>query len=74
LPYPASYSDCREYVGESTIRFDDPDAAAGAAAAAEHNGVEQALDLRPMGDGVFIFRERGNLVLDRTFHSEWETH
>lgn len=26
------YSDCREYVGESTIRFDDPDAAPGAAA------------------------------------------
>jgi hypothetical protein len=26
------YSDCREYVGESTIRFDDADTAAGAAA------------------------------------------
>jgi hypothetical protein len=27
------YSDCREYVGESTIRFDDPDAAPGTNAA-----------------------------------------
>jgi len=57
----------------------------------EHNGVEKALDLRPMDDGnrarrntiltekrppgagVFIFPQRGNLVLDRKFHSEWET-
>ena len=27
------YSDCREYVGESTIRFDDVDAESGPAAA-----------------------------------------
>jgi hypothetical protein len=57
----------------------------------EHNGVEQTLDLMPMDDGdrarrntiltekrppgagLFIFRERGKLVLDRNFHSEWET-
>jgi len=39
----------------------------------EHNGVEQALDLRPLGGGVFTFRQPGNLVLDRKFHSEWET-
>jgi len=28
---------------------------------------------RPAGGGVFIFAQAGNLVLDRTFHSEWET-
>ena len=28
---------------------------------------------RPPGTGVFIFPERGNLVLDQKFHSEWET-
>jgi hypothetical protein len=162
------YSDCREYVGESTIRFDDPDAAAPAAvskaamrplppkarlliglskpinteiAAAgdavdgvllrdvagnlakandrvhgrilrlqqdmtrptrwivairfytiERQGVEQAIALKPVDDGVrgktqrkmqpverpegagvFIFAQPGNLVLDQTFHSEWET-
>jgi hypothetical protein len=168
------YSDCREYVGESTIRFDDPDAAAGAAdskaalqplppkarlqiglskpintevAAAgdavdgvllrdvagtaakandhvhgrilrlqqdmaplprwivairfdtfEHKGIEEPIALkalddgdrlaqvqrvrgrvqarpveRPEGAGVFIFAQPGNLVLDQTFHSEWET-
>jgi hypothetical protein len=57
----------------------------------EHNGVEKALDLRPMDDGdrarrntivtekrppgagVFIFPQRGSLVLDQKFHSEWET-
>jgi hypothetical protein len=139
------YSDCREYVGESTIRFDDPDAAAGPTAAKavleplppktrlliglskpintetaaagdvvegvvlpkgvdrvhgrilrlqqemvpasktprwtveirfdtiERNGVEQPIDLKPVGSGVFIFAQPGNLVLDQTFHSEWET-
>jgi hypothetical protein len=166
------YSDCREYVGESTIRFDDPDAAPGAtdskaavqplppktrlliglskpintevAAAGdavdgvllrdvagnlakandrvhgrilrlqqdvapsprwivairfdtiERRGVEQTIALKPVDDGersaqrargkvqppavetpegagVFIFSQHGNLVLDQTFHSEWET-
>jgi len=28
---------------------------------------------RPEGAGVFIFAQHGNLVLDQTFHSEWET-
>ena len=28
---------------------------------------------RPEGGGVFIFAEHGNLLLDQTFHSEWET-
>jgi hypothetical protein len=28
---------------------------------------------RPPGAGVFIFPQFGNLVLDRKFHSEWET-
>jgi hypothetical protein len=161
------YSDCREYVGESTIRFDDPDAAPGAAASKaalqplppkvrlligltkpintevaaagdavdgvllrdvagnlakandrlhgrilrlqqdmvpsprwivairfdtiERRGVEQPIALKPVDDGVrgkgksevverpegagvFIFPQHGNLVLDQTFHSEWETH
>jgi hypothetical protein len=28
---------------------------------------------RPEGAGVFVFEGRGNIVLDRTFLSEWET-
>jgi hypothetical protein len=28
---------------------------------------------RPEGSGVFVFSEHGNMVLDRNFHSEWET-
>jgi hypothetical protein len=165
------YSDCREYVGESTIRFDDPDATTGAMASKaavqplppkvrlliglskpintevaaagdavdgvlvrdagtaakandhvhgrilrlqqdmtqpprwivairfdtiERRGVEQPIALKPVDDGdrsaqrvrgkaqagavarpegagVFIFAEHGNMVLDQTFHSEWET-
>ena len=175
------YSNCREYVGESSIRFDDGDAAAesapskaavqplppnvrlliglskpidtstaaagdrvdgvllrdafagkqGAVAKAndrvhgrilrlqqwmsppprwyvairfdtiERNGIEQPVALKPVDDGdrsalrvptkalrtkalpeaierpegagVFVFTERGNLVLDRDFQSEWET-
>ncbi len=166
------YSDCREYVGESTIRFDDPDATPGTTAAKaalqplpskarlliglskpintevaaagdavdgvllrdaagnlakvndrvhgrilrleqdmgpsprwivairfdtiERKGVEQPIALKPIDDGersaqrvrgkvqtpaverpegagVFIFSQHGNLVLDQSFHSEWET-
>ena len=170
------FSDCREYVGESTIRFDDVETAAGPAAAKnalqplppkirlliglskpinteiaaagdpvegvllrdvvdrrlgtlarvddrvhgrilrlqqfmdqpprwfvairfdtiERNGVTQPIALnpiddgdrsaqrvralvpqgamqRPEGAGLFIFAEHGNFVLDRNFHSEWET-
>src|SRR5579863_2984231 len=32
----------------------------------------QAME-RPEGAGVFVFTERGNIVLDQNFHSEWET-
>jgi hypothetical protein len=148
------YSECREYVGESTIRFDDVDTAAGAAGAKtplqplpgkvrlsiglttpinteiaaagdavdgvvlksstlvkagdrvhgrimrleqmmvptprwsvalrfdriERNGVEQPINLRPLGNlekpegaGLFVFGEHGNITLDQKFHSEWET-
>jgi hypothetical protein len=169
------YSDCREYVGQSKIRFDNVDAEAGAAAKSalqplprkvrlliglsksidtevaaagdpvegtllrdvtdkkqrtvakandrvrgrilrlrqymdpsprwfvtirfdtiERNGIEQPIALspldegdrstqrvggreppgatqRPEGAGLFIFAERGNFVIDRNFHSEWET-
>ena len=170
------YSDCREYVGESTIHFDEVDAANGTAASKaalqplppkvrlliglskpihsdtaaagdavegvllrdvtdkklgtlarvndrvhgrilrlqqwmsppprwyvairfdtiERNGIEVPLSLKPVDDGdrsaqrvrtglsrqamerpegagVFVFTERGNLVLDRDFQSEWET-
>jgi hypothetical protein len=170
------YSDCREYVGESTIHFDDVDAAAGTAASKaalqplppkvrlliglskpirtetaaagdavdgvllrdvtgkklgamarvndrvhgrilrlqqwmsapprwyvvirfdsiERNGIELPVSLKPVDDGdrsaqrvraplsrqamqkpegagVFAFTERGNIVLDQNFHSEWET-
>ena len=170
------YSDCREYVGESTIHFDEVDAANGTAASKaalqplppktrlliglskpiqsdtaaagdavegvllrdvtdkklgtlarvndrvhgrilrlqqwmsppprwyvavrfdsiERNGIELPISLKPIDDGdrsaqrvrtglsrqamerpegagVFVFSERGNIVLDRDFHSEWET-
>jgi hypothetical protein len=29
--------------------------------------------VRPERAGLFVFSESGNLVLDRNFHSEWET-
>ena len=148
------YSDCHEYVGESTIHFDDVDAGSASAAHAasaqplppklrlrigllkpvagetaaagdevegvlledvrdkargilarkddrvrgrilrleqryypqpkwtlelrfdqlERGGASQAVSLKPsIPDGVFTFAERGNLVLDRSFHSDWET-
>ena len=138
------YSDCREYVGESTIRFGDdsdtptPDApakpiakfpagvklevvleppvhsetaAAGDAITAvvkkgphtgdilhgrivkfeqslfpipkwvvalkfdavEHSGVIQPADLRPTKGDTFTFGERGNIVLNEKFRSEWES-
>jgi hypothetical protein len=150
------YSDCREYVGESTIRFDDVDPASALAApkatlqrlpaktrleitlakpvntelgaagdevtgiasfGLEHDrvhgrilrlaqfmtpmprwviairfdsielgGTRQPLLLRPLDvkrvsafpelpadAGVFTFEGRGNLTLDQTFHSSWET-
>jgi hypothetical protein len=42
--------------------------------AIEHDGVERPFDARAVkGDGTFTFRERGNLLLDQKFHSEWET-
>lgn len=140
------YSDCREYVGESTIKFgDDADtpstdapaakqiakfpagvklevalqppvhsetAAAGDAITAvvkkgphtgdilhgrivkfeqslfpipkwvvglkfdavEHNGVTQPADLRPTKGDTFTFAERGNIVLNEKFRSDWESH
>jgi hypothetical protein len=40
----------------------------------EHNGVEQPLALKSRdGRGTFIFEQAGNVVIDRSFHSEWET-
>ncbi|MDP9055018.1 MAG: hypothetical protein M3N93_12080 [Acidobacteriota bacterium] len=138
------YSECREYVGESTIRFNDEaeapgtdkpvkqaakfpagvklelvlqpavhseTAAAGDAITAvvrkgphagdiahgrivrfeqslfplpkwtlamkfdamEHNGVMQPVDLRPTKGDTFTFGERGNIVLNEKFRSEWES-
>jgi hypothetical protein len=134
------YSDCREYVGESTIHFDDVDTPETAAAAKiplqplppktklsialttpintelaaagdavdgvvlksgykvhgrilrlqqilvptpkwylemrfdrmERNGVEQPVSLRQLS-APFVFNERGNMVLDQKFRSDWET-
>jgi len=43
----------------------------------EHNGAEQPLALKSRGtgnrDGVFIFEQAGDIAIDRSFHSEWET-
>lgn len=47
-----------------TIRFDS----------LEHDGVEQPLALKSRErGGVFVFAQAGNIVIDRSFHSEWET-
>jgi hypothetical protein len=35
--------------------------------------VPQGAMQKPEGAGLFIFAEHGNMVLDQTFHSEWET-
>jgi len=47
------------------IRFDSLD----------HGGGEQALSLEAAngGRGVFIFERSEDIVIDQTFHSEWET-
>ncbi len=47
------------------IRFDGLD----------HGGAEQPLSLEPRdGDrGVFIFAQAADIVIDQSFHSEWET-
>jgi hypothetical protein len=37
------------------------------------NPTPQGVMQRPEGAGVFFFTERGNIVLDQNFHSEWET-
>jgi hypothetical protein len=40
----------------------------------EHDGVEQPLALKSKDRrGTFIFEQAGNVVIDRSFHSEWET-
>jgi hypothetical protein len=40
----------------------------------EHDGVEQPLALKSRGRGdAFVFAQAGNIVIDQSFHSEWET-
>ncbi len=46
------------------IRFD----------ALEHDGMEQPLTLKSRErGGTFVFAQAGNIVIDQSFHSEWET-
>jgi len=41
----------------------------------EHDGVEQPLELKSRERrGTFIFEQAGEIVIDQSFHSEWETH
>ena len=40
----------------------------------EHDGVEQPLALKSRERrGIFVFAQAGNIVIDQSFHSEWET-
>lgn len=40
----------------------------------EHAGVEQPLVLKSKErSGTFVFGQAGNIVIDQSFHSEWET-
>jgi hypothetical protein len=40
----------------------------------ERGGTEQPLFLKSANNGgIFMFQERGNIVLDQRFHSDWET-
>jgi hypothetical protein len=40
----------------------------------ERSGVQQPVNLALLGNEPFLtFPERGNLVIDQTFHSDWET-
>ena len=40
----------------------------------EHDGVEEPLELKSRERrGVFIFEQSGDIVIDQSFHSEWET-
>ena len=40
----------------------------------EHDGVEQPLALKSRErGGTFVFAQAGNVVIDQSFHSEWET-
>lgn len=40
----------------------------------EHDGVEQSLVLKSRErGGTFVFAQAGNIVIDQSFHSEWET-
>ncbi len=40
----------------------------------EHDGVEQPLALKSReGPGTFTFEQAANVVIDRKFHTEWET-
>ena len=40
----------------------------------EHDGVEQPLTLKSRdGRGTYVFAQAGNVVIDQSFHSEWET-
>ena len=40
----------------------------------EHAGVEQPLVLKSKErSGTFVFAQAGNIVIDRSFQSEWET-
>jgi hypothetical protein len=47
-----------------TIRFDT----------LEHDGLEQPLALKARDRrGTVVFEQAGNVVIDQSFHSEWET-
>jgi hypothetical protein len=47
-----------------TVRFDS----------LEHDGVEQPLELKSRDRrGTFVFEQSGDIVIDQSFHSEWET-
>jgi hypothetical protein len=40
----------------------------------EHDGVEEPLELKSRERrGTFIFEQSGDIVIDQSFHSEWET-
>jgi hypothetical protein len=40
----------------------------------EHDGVEQPLELKSRERrGTFLFEQAGDIVIDQSFHSEWET-
>jgi hypothetical protein len=51
------------FLWEIAIRFD----------VLEHDGNERPIDLKSLDGDTYKFRQAGNLFLDQSFHSEWET-